>query len=418
MKRPVLIVGSTPRITIPIARSLHGQGVPVEVASFSAVEPPPWSRAVSDFIRLPTFHDRRDHDRTEEDNRSPTIVESLTELILQRRYDMLIPANDTALVLVSQHDARLRELLYVACPPPQVVQRVLDKSLTLEIARKAGIPVPSTYRVSSASELEAISSQLRFPVVAKPYHKSDEMDFKVRYFQTYELLHQALADDDRLGSRLLLQEFAQGDGVGIEVLMHHGEPVAIFQHRRLKEVPASGGVATVAIAEPLEPMLVDQALALLRALEWEGVAMVEFRYDRGRHRSCLIEVNGRFWGTLALVVQAGVDFPWYVWQLAHGEKPVVPLNYSVGARWRWSAGYLSRWHDLGKDSVRKVFQHPAGLKELIPSFADLNTRDALWDTTDPMPAIGEMLRTVKDLAVSDVKGIMRALSRVRPRTRI
>ncbi|MGZ6404260.1 MAG: ATP-grasp domain-containing protein, partial [Bdellovibrionota bacterium] len=265
MRRPVLIVGSAPRITIPVARSLHARGVPVEVASLSAVEPPPWSRAVSDFIRLPTLHDRTDHD-----NR-PALLESLTGLISRRRYDMLIPANDTALVLISQHDARLRELLYVACPPPQVVRRVLDKSLTLEIARKAGIHVPSTYRVSGASELEAISSQLRFPVVAKPYHKSDEMDFKVRYFQTYELLHQALADDDRLGSRLLLQEFAQGNGVGIEVLMHHGEPIAIFQHRRLKEVPASGGVAAVAIAEPLEPMLVDQALALLRALEWEGV---------------------------------------------------------------------------------------------------------------------------------------------------
>ncbi len=413
MKRPVLIVGSVPRITIPIARSLHGHGVPVEVASFSAVEAPPWSRAVSDFIRLPTSHDR-----TDEDNQSSALLESLTGLISQRRYDMLIPANDPALALISQHDGLLRELLYVACPPPPVVQKVLDKSLTLDIARKAGIPTPSTYRVSNPAELEALSSQLRFPVVAKPYQKSDEVDFKVRYYQTYESLHHALAADDHLGSRLLLQEFAQGDGVGIEVLMHHGEPVAIFQHLRLKEFPASGGVAAVAIAEPLEPILVDQALALLRALEWEGVAMVEFRYDRARRHSSLMEVNGRYWGTLSLPVQAGVDFPWYEWQIAHGEKPAVPLNYSAGARWRWSAGYISRWHDLAKDSVRKVLRNPAGLKELVPSFTDLSTRDALWDTADPMPAIGELLRTVKDLAVSDVRRIMRALSPVRSRTRI
>jgi predicted ATP-grasp superfamily ATP-dependent carboligase len=402
VKRPVLIVGAVPRITIPIARSLHKQGVRVEVASFSGVELPPRSRAVSDFVRLPSPEHQTDR-------QSPTFLECLTRLISQRQYDMLIPVNDPALALVSEHDGRLRELLYVACPPPQVVQRVLNKSLTLDFARRAGIHVPSTYRVSNVSELEILSNQLRFPVVAKPYHKSSEMDFKVRYFQTYELLYQALADDDQLGSRLLLQEFAKGDGVGIEMLIHHGELVAIFQHRRLKELPASGGVAAVAIAEPPEAMLVDQALALLRVLEWEGVAMVEFRYDRTQHQSSLMEVNGRYWGTLALAIQAGVDFPWYEWQIAHGEKPSVPLNYSIGARWRWSAGYIARWHGLARSSARKVLKHPAVLKELVPSFADLGTRDALWDSADPMPAIVELLRTVKDLVVSDIKAILRAL---------
>ena len=169
MNRPVLIVGSAPRITIPIARSLHGHGVPVEVASFSEVEPPPWCRAVSDFIRLPSADPRTE-------DRSSAFLESLTQLISQRQYDMLIPANDPALALISQHDACLRKLLHLACPPPQVVRRVLDKSLTLEIARKAGIYTPSTYRVSSPAELEVLFGQLLFPLVAKPYHKGEAMD--------------------------------------------------------------------------------------------------------------------------------------------------------------------------------------------------------------------------------------------------
>jgi len=128
-----------------------------------------------------------------------------------------------------------------------------------------------------------------------------------------------------------------------------------------------------------------------------------------------MEVNGRYWGTVALPIQSGVDFPWYEWQIAHGEKPAVPLNYSAGARWRWSAGYMSRWHDLARNSVVKAFQYPAGLKqiawnELVPSKADFGGRDALWDPEDPMPAIGELLQTVKTLAVSDLKGVMRRFS--------
>jgi predicted ATP-grasp superfamily ATP-dependent carboligase len=417
MKRPVLILGSVPRITVPLARSLRAHAVPVEVASFSAVEGPPWSRAVSDFIRLPTPHDRVDNEADGVVDHS-SLLESLTRLISQRRYDMLIPVNDPALAFISQHDTALRELLYVACPRAEVVQRVLDKSFTLQIAGKTGIHAPSTYRVSSPEELETLSNELRFPVVAKPYDqggKSAGVDFKVRYFQTCESLRHALTTDDRLGAKLLLQEFAVGDGVGIEVLIHHGQPVAIFQHRRVKEFPASGGVAAVAIAEPPEAILVDQALALLRALEWDGVAMVEFRYDRARQQTFLMEVNGRYWGTVALPIRAGVDFPWYEWQIAHGETPIVPPNCPAATRWRWSAGYISRWHDLAKDSVRKAFQHPAGLKkigwkELVPSLADLTMPDALWEINDPMPAIGELLRTVKNLAVSDIKGITRTFS--------
>jgi predicted ATP-grasp superfamily ATP-dependent carboligase len=196
--------------------------------------------------------------------------------------------------------------------------------------------------------------------------------------------------------------------------MHHDEPVAMFQHRRLKEVPASGGVAAVAISEPLEPTLVDQSVALLRALEWEGVAMVEFRYDRARHESWLMEVNGRYWGTLALAIDAGVDFPWYEWQIAHGEKPAVSPGYEVGARWRWNAGYISRWHECAKSSARKALKHPGGFRELVPSFDDLLARDALWDFFDPVPAIDESLRMVKDLALADMRGMLRKLRPIGP----
>ncbi len=429
MKRPVLILGSVPRITVPIARSLHAHGVPVEVSSFSTVEAPPWSRAVSDFIRMPS------PSRESREVNRPSTVEALTRLISNRGYDMLIPANDTALAFIADHEEALRGSLYLACPPARVVQKVLDKSLTLEAARQAGIRTPSSYRIANAAELEAHSTDLKFPLVAKPLDKSDESTFKVRYYESYESLHQALTAvnreaHDQLRGQLLLQEFAQGEGVGVEVLMHHAEPVAIFQHRRLKEFPASGGVAAVAVAEEPESLLVDQALALLRALEWDGVAMVEFRYDRARRQSSLLEVNGRYWGTLALAIHSGLDFPWYLWQIAHGEKPEVPVRYSVGRRWRWSAGYLSRSHDLAKDSVANLFRRSAGIKEsglkqagraefglteFVPSWADLSAADAVWDSNDPMPAVGELLRTLKDLAASDVKGITRKLSPVRSR---
>ena len=36
------------------------------------------------------------------------------------------------------------------------------------------------------------------------------------------------------------------------------------------------------VSEPLDPHLAEQAVALLRELKWEGVAMVEFKCDRAQ----------------------------------------------------------------------------------------------------------------------------------------
>src|SRR5207302_5617931 len=174
------------------------------------------------------------------------------------------------------HYERLRSIVHVDCPPPNIVQRVLNKSLTLEAAKRCGIRVPSIYQLSNVVELDALSGKLQFPVVVKPYHKSSETDFKVRYFDNFEKLRRAMEVDETLGQHILLQEYCPGVGVGLEMLVHNGEILATFQHRRLKEVPSTGGAAVLAVAEMPDPELRDQAIALLRALEWEGVAMVEF----------------------------------------------------------------------------------------------------------------------------------------------
>ena len=60
---------------------------------------------------------------------------------------------------------------------------------------------------------------------------------------------------------------------------------------------------------------------LLTALNWHGVAMVEFKIDAtGQH--WLMEINPRLWGSLALSIDAGVDFPLGLLQVARGETGV------------------------------------------------------------------------------------------------
>jgi len=52
----------------------------------------------------------------------------------------------------------------------------------------------------------------------------------------------------------------------------------------------------------------------------------------------IMEVNGRFWGSLQLAIDAGVDFPALLVQCASGERVLAPREYRVGVRSRWFWG--------------------------------------------------------------------------------
>jgi predicted ATP-grasp superfamily ATP-dependent carboligase len=391
-KSPVLILGVEPRITIPVARSLNNIGVRVAVGSISSHDPTLHSNAIFAFRRLPT----PDH---------PSFVAALAAFIREHSFDTLIPTTDGALAAVSRHYDGLSRLLRLSCPRAEIIDHILNKEATLSIAARSGIRVPREFAVTDSAGIAAIP-QLTFPVVAKPRQKSAGETFKVRYFSSAAELSAALASGALEGA--LLQEYCPGEGVGVEMLIHNGDCVAAFQHRRLKEVPHTGGAAAMAVAEALDPKLKETALHLLRALEWEGVAMVEFRHDAPTGSTALMEVNGRYWGTVACALNAGVDFPVYEWQLAHGEIPNVPSAYAVGMCWRWKAGMLKRWHGIVTGSKSSPGTSAAASYGNSPTRSQV-TRDALWMASDPMPAIFEWLRTAKILALHDAKAIARKL---------
>ena len=69
----------------------------------------------------------------------------------------------------------------------------------------------------------------------------------------------------------------------------------------------------------------------MRALRYTGVAMVEFKVNAKTGEFVLIEINGRFWGSLPLAVAAGANFPLWLYQMwvenreDFSEKPKIGL---------------------------------------------------------------------------------------------
>ena len=89
-----------------------------------------------------------------------------------------------------------------------------------------------------------------------------------------------------------LQAYAPGVGVAAFALLDKGELRASFMHRRLHEVPHTGGVSAYRCSWT-HPAIHADALRRLRHLEHQGAAMVEYRecLDAARGVTVLTEGN-------------------------------------------------------------------------------------------------------------------------------
>lgn len=313
---------------------------------------------------------------------------------------MLVPTDDCMLRAIVDNYDKFADLLHIGCPPPAIARRVLDKTATLAIAQSCGVKTPRTALVSRSSELHDLVGSFSFPWILKPAQKETHVE---------EVKSCTLTSIDEVAIRfpagrefaqpMLVQEYCAGTGVGVEILLDHGECMAVFQHRRLKELPYTGGFSVIAVSETPNPSLVQSSLALLQAMQWDGVAMVEYKVDSDG-QAVLMEVNGRYWGTIALAIAAGVDFPLYDWQLVHGERPEISRAYAVGTKWRWTVGYLHRLYDLldlarGSTTAREVLYRD--LRQLVEDFGP-SVSDPMLRLSDPMPSVVALLYAMGEFA--------------------
>lgn len=133
--------------------------------------------------------------------------------------------------------------------------------------------------------------------------------------------------------KALVQGHVPGQGVGAFFLLHDGRVLAEFMHRRLHEVPHTGGASSYRESWFHEAIR-DDALDKLRFLRWQGVAMMEYRWEPSSDRFFFLEMNGRFWGSLHLALLAGVDFPRILVDAFFGRPPESVRHFRLGVRSR------------------------------------------------------------------------------------
>ena len=172
---------------------------------------------------------------------------------------------------------------------------------------------------------------------------------------------------------------------------------------------ALAGAAT--IASSLSPSAPSRQ-RLLEALDWQGVAMVECKRDAATGRPVVMEVNGRFWGSLQLAIDAGVDFPALLARCAAGETVPEQGAYRVGVRSRWFWGdvdHLLLRMRRSRAELNLDARAPSRLRAFFDflRFRPGRDEEEVWRWRDPAPFVLETMRWLRSVLIRDKRDATR-----------
>lgn len=384
---PCIVLGLETQIGLSIVRELGRAGVPVIGIAHDPLAIGLRSRHLARGLVVP-------------EPRSPALLEVIRALGTELGPCALLTVAEANLSWLARHHGELGQVR-AAVPDEQHLAIVLDKQLTLKAAREVGIPVPETVEPTSMAQAQALAASFHFPAVLKwkdPNAVSGRLRAlglaleKAEYVYDAEQWLAAARRYEPLGEWPIVQRYCPGQGLGQFFHMQDGKAARRFQHVRVAEWPPEGGFSSVCDAVPLDrhQALQEQSIALLRHIGWEGVAMVEYRWDPATDRAVLMEINGRFWGSFPLAVHSGAGFALLAYRAATGQPldNLPPPRQDL--RCRMVATELKRLVRIllqpGRIADRAFRVRPAAETwRFVADFLRPGVRYYLWSIDDPQP---------------------------------
>jgi len=384
-----LVIGVGTQIGLEIIRSLGKYGVSVYGAGPGKNQLGFYSKYIGKKFILPFSPEE-------------VFIERLFEILKNNpEIKYLIAISERNITVLNKYRSELQKYVKPLFPPQEVMEYALDVRKTFNIAKRLEIPTPNTIFLNNENDVEKCK-YLNFPVVTKPANRNfnspayQKINYKLKYFFSYKSLKNHLKLFKECGYYPLVQEYCKGEEFCFPIIMIKGKAVACFQYLVLHASPVRGGVSVLRESIPLNSKLKSYSIEILKAINWEGVAQIDYIRDHKDSQIKLLEINGRFWGATPLPSRAGMPFPYLLYLSLGKGKNFYTEDYKIGVKCRILGGETTRLLEILKAPPHKFgISKWQAIKEYISLFFDPSVKYDIQTLDDPLPGIMDIWFMIK-----------------------
>jgi predicted ATP-grasp superfamily ATP-dependent carboligase len=332
-----LVLDAMLRQSLVTVRSLGQRGMHIAALEMTQQKKKP--------LYVPTFSSRwckRSYIAPSYGQHTEPYIDYLRQLLESTGAKVLFASSDGTLAVLRKHRAEIERYTRLALAKESALDAAINKDQTLEIAKQLGIGVPKGVIVTSVSEVTEAIHDIGLPAVIKPietWRWSAQQGIRLicELVTTADEARRAVEKATQCGGTILFQQFLTGRREAVSLLYAQGEIAARFAQLAKRTQPPLGGTSVLrqSIAMPMD--IGTQAEALVREIELEGYAEVEFRRD-AVGKPYLMEINPRLSASVEVAVRSGVDFPYLLYQWALGESVTRVDGYQTGRWMRYLSG--------------------------------------------------------------------------------
>jgi predicted ATP-grasp superfamily ATP-dependent carboligase len=377
LRRRVLITDGEARAALAACRALRSAGYEVDAVASDGPALVHWSRYCSGRLWAPDPRVDRG-----------AFADSLSELLVRGRYDLLLPGSDAALLAISEDRDRLSQLTTIGLPEQEAVLRCLSKIATFECSEATELAAPPTNVCRTADEVRDAATEIGFPLLVKPRMSARPRGIGLRQRSSRRVSSESelAATIEDFGMPILVQRCLRGPVHSLGGVITDQGLVAGAHSRYVRTWPPDAGNVSCSVSLPLPAQLREAAATLLDRLGWRGIFELELM-EKPDGNLGVIDLNPRVYGSLELAVHAGASLP-VIWCDSLFDDALVSeiRDARAGVWYRWEdADVRYAWRRLRSGTMRDV------APVLRPR---RGTAHALFRLSDPGPLFARVISAV------------------------
>lgn len=311
---------------------------------------------------------------------------------------VLYAGSDDFVYFISKNRNVLSQYYKFLLPEQSLIEAVLDKRLTYELAVKSNIPCPKTFAIQDEGQFEQIIDEITFPCILKPTHSShfrSKIDNRL-YKKAIVVDHPSQLREEyrfyRSFGELMIQEIIPGEDSSIYSIKTFFDDqmnlIGLWMNQKLHQFPPHFGSSALVLSKRNEEVI-QTALPFLRKIQFKGLAIAEFKKDPRDGQLKFIEINPRIGLTQALSSQVGVNLAYLYYLSLTEQNPSPVLSQKEGIKWIYFV----------RDFLSFRQEKRSGEMTFLGWMQSLSGKkvEALFSLYDPLPFIRSFISHIRNL---------------------